>query len=1136
MNRIKSTEKLTQLLKRVLMKQRIVLFSAGIITSLTAVILTSLLLSLLAKFIILPIAVKISALIIASLTTLYFFARFALWKISDGTIIQVALSLENKHKELKGRLVAAVQFFQTKQHQSYSTDLIELTFKQAFEKASVIDFNEAVTFNPILKTGKRFLVAALVAILMVVTSPGMFSHSFNVYSNPTEVIAPPIGYKVIPFPDSMEWVKYRDIEIGASIFGDELPENASIHYRLAGGSWQTIEIELKKIRKYEIELGDSLFISSTLRQINKSFDYYVKAGRLKTDIQKIDVVDRPRVNNIKLSIFYPDYTSLEPTIIDENNGSFSAVVGSRANMRIETNLPVEMASLVMSDSSRLPLKVDGKFAELSLIVDKSQGFYISLTDHLGENNPDPIEYYITAIEDEYPSIDVLRPGFDVNLSDDLLLPLKVRIFDDFGFSSLVLKYTVVSHRTRSDENVAVLHFSDKIKTEGEIEFNWDMDQLNLFPGDYAVYYFEVADNDKISGPKITKSRQYIARLPSLDEIISESEGQNAKRIINTEQIIKSGKELSERLKKVSRKLQAENIANRKTDWQQQKELENILDKNSDMVSKINKIAKEMDKSIDKMSDNSLMSREIIEKLQQIQKLFEEIATPEMKEAQKKLMEALKEMEQQKIEDALKDFEMSQKELMERLERTLALLKKMQLEQKMEAMLRKVEDLIKKQEEMNKNTEESDKNSLPILSEKENQIKKDLQNLKKELKELKDIQKQAQMESSSETNKFSEALEKTDAGQNMQKMSQALSDKKKNDASSQGKKAYSKLMQMMDKMQKQMQAMKGSNQEKIKAAMRKALDDANYLSKNQEDLLDESDNINPASLALKEIAKSQQDLMSSCNGLKNQISELGKESPFVAAELQSLVDEATKQMEMATTGFDSKKGYMATQHQREAMTKLNKTSIRLMESLQKQKQCNKGGSCDKPNQQLQSLCNKQNKLNQQTQNQCNKPSQSGQKESQKARQSLQRLAGEQQTIRKSMEQLNQEFGGSRQVLGRLDDIAKEMREIEETMAEGDISQELFDRQVKVYSRMLEASRSLYKKDFSNQRKANSAKTNAVFLPPELTNDILNDKTKLEDRLRRYLGENYPPQYEKQIKAYFKAILQIESETSIGNGQN
>ncbi len=341
--------------------------------------------------------------------------------------------------------------------------------------------------------------------------------------------------------------------------------------------------------------------------------------------------------------------------------------------------------------------------------------------------------------------------------------------------------------------------------------------------------------------------------------------------------------------------------------------------------------------------------------------------------------------------------------------------------------------------------------------------------------------------------------------------------------------------MMDKMQKQMQAMKGSNQAKIKAAMRKALDDANYLSKNQEDLLNESGNINPTSLALKEIAKSQQDLMSSCNGLKNQISELGKESPFVAAELQNLVEEATKQMEMATTGFDSKKGFLAAQHQREAMTKLNKASIRLMESLQQQKQCNKGGSCDKPNQQLQSLCNKQNKLNQQTQNQCNKPSQSGQKEVE-GRQTMQRLAGEQQAIRKSMEQLNQEFGGSRQILGRLDDIAKEMKEIEEAMAEGDVSQELFDRQVKVYSRMLEASRSLYKKDFSNQRKANSAKTNAVFLPPELTNDILNDKTKLEDRLRQYLGDNYPPQYEKQIKAYFKALLQIESETSIGGGQN
>ena len=57
---------------------------------------------------------------------------------------------------------------------------------------------------------------------------------------------------------------------------------------------------------------------------------------------------------------------------------------------------------------------------------------------------------------------------------------------------------------------------------------------------------------------------------------------------------------------------------------------------------------------------------------------------------------------------------------------------------------------------------------------------------------------------------------------------------------------------------------------------------------------------------------------------------------------------------------------------------------------------------------------------------------------------------------------------------------------------------------------------------------TATSNAVFLPPELSDEILNDRTKLEDRLRQYLGESFPSQYEKQIKAYFKALLQLESQ--------
>lgn len=75
-------------------------------------------------------------------------------------------------------------------------------------------------------------------------------------------------------------------------------------------------------------------------------------------------------------------------------------------------------------------------------------------------------------------------------------------------------------------------------------------------------------------------------------------------------------------------------------------------------------------------------------------------------------------------------------------------------------------------------------------------------------------------------------------------------------------------------------------------------------------------------------------------------------------------------------------------------------------------------------------------------------------------------------------------------------------------------------------MLEATRSLQRKDYNDQRQAQSAETKTFYAPPGLTLDLLNNPIGLEERLRKYLGDDYPPQYEAQIKAYFRALLQLQ----------
>jgi len=711
--------------------------------------------------------------------------------------------------------------------------------------------------------------------------------------------------------------------------------------------------------------------------------------------------------------------------------------------------------------------------------------------------------------------------------------MMVRIFDDYGFSSLTLKYTIVTQGQPSEEHVAMLHYSDRIKTEGEVEFNWDLDKFHLYPGDYVIYYYEVADNDKISGPKITQSRQYVARLPSLDEIVMQAESESSQRIDKTENLLKTGHEITEQMAKAMRKLKAQQKHIQKTDWQNQKEISNIAEKNAQMLKDIEKMAEQMEKSVDKLADNSLLNRDILEKLAQIQKLFQEVATPEMKEAQRRLMDELKNMDRQSLEKAAEDFQLSQEEMLQRLERTLALLKKMQLEQKMQAMMRKVEEMLKQQESVNDKADSSKKDDLPYLSKDEDKINSSLKDLKKEVDELNELARDAKMEKSPEVSEFSESIKKTDADQNMAQMSQALGKKKKKDAKEQGEQAQNKLQDMLDKMQEQLAEMTGDEQEDIEKMMQAAIDDANYLSKEQESLLNETNSVSQQSIALHDLATTQQDIKSACNGLRRRINDLGKQSPFVAAELHSIIQSATDRMDFARQCLSNKKRGQAISEQRNAMAALNLAAIRMMESLEQQKQCKKSGQCDKKMSLLQSLCDKQKKLCEKTKqcnkpgSQCNKPGQSNPQVGEQGQQAVQRLAGEQGAIRKSIEELAAEFGNSRQILGRLDDIAREMKDIEDALGSGEIGQDIVQRQLRIHSRMLEASRSLQRRDFTEQRKAAAAESNAFFVPDALTNDMLGEGINLDDRLRRYLSGKYPPQYEEQIKAYFKALLQIES---------
>ena len=66
-----------------------------------------------------------------------------------------------------------------------------------------------------------------------------------------------------------------------------------------------------------------------------------------------------------------------------------------------------------------------------------------------------------------------------------------------------------------------------------------------------------------------------------------------------------------------------------------------------------------------------------------------------------------------------------------------------------------------------------------------------------------------------------------------------------------------------------------------------------------------------------------------------------------------------------------------------------------------------------------------------------------------------------------------------------------------------------------------------RDFNDQRKAATAADMPAFVPPRFRPICCKIRDQFEDRLRRFLGSEYPAQYEEQIKAYFRALMQTQN---------
>jgi hypothetical protein len=105
---------------------------------------------------------------------------------------------------------------------------------------------------------------------------------------------------------------------------------------------------------------------------------------------------------------------------------------------------------------------------------------------------------------------------------------------------------------------------------------------------------------------------------------------------------------------------------------------------------------------------------------------------------------------------------------------------------------------------------------------------------------------------------------------------------------------------------------------------------------------------------------------------------------------------------------------------------------------------------------------------------------------------------------------------------LEPVAQDMEEAANRMEMGELDKRVLDRQMKLLDRLLEASKSIRRKDISKKRRSRPG----IFVsPPMITlpEDLGEKKIELQKLLEKRMKEPYPEAYEKEIERYIRRLL-------------
>jgi hypothetical protein len=433
------------------------------------------------------------------------FARPLKRKHGDG---EVALHVEGRFPQLKGSLLAAVEYEERDNESEIEADLVDALVVECLDHAAEIDLSQAIDKKRLV--WRAGLCALLLSFFLgaVAVKPGFFKRELQ------RVLAPwgdppPTKEEIVAEERKKEQEKQleeylrqasnreveplkltvtpsdAEVERGGRIeIAVQLSRGAGqpvLTFSKTEGGWGTLPMNEDPTRP--------LFYTQMLADVTESLAYRVVVGEDKSPQYRISVYDPGMLKELRVTYHFPDYLNQPPATVSGIDGRVDAMEGTKAEITVVSTSPLKNGTLHMSGGEDIAMGVKGPEAAGTFALTKNGDYGIEVYDIHGKKLPIDRRFTIRVRKDEPPEIELLHPAIDsmVHPMEEIVFAAEVK--DDVGLKEIRLHYV---YGTEKDEIQKLA--CGKGEKQKVADFVLDLEKrANVQPGDSILFHMEAED-------------------------------------------------------------------------------------------------------------------------------------------------------------------------------------------------------------------------------------------------------------------------------------------------------------------------------------------------------------------------------------------------------------------------------------------------------------------------------------------------------------------------------------------------------------------------------------------------------------------------------------------------------------------